>query len=378
MNRTATRAALVALPLAAFALYAAFNWFRLEDEAVTIGAQPEAIEDPYLAYGRLLERMGSPVRRLDAPSRLESLPAGGSLLIAGRRLAYMTPERVRRIVAWVERGGNLILEWERPGIDDPLLEAFGISRVFPKEAPRPPGARDVRDAVTSSVLTFDWPHLGGPVRARAGTRVGSLVDERNRTDVHVVRQGDRLVGFAVPVGQGRVTALPSLRFLRNDLLGELDHAELGWRLVSGAGSVLLYLQLQSAGLADWLQNEAWPAVVAAALLLLLWLARIVPRFGPLEPDAPPARRSLLEHIVASGRFLWSRDAAAELLAAVQERAARATRRKGASTQPLAAQVPGAAAARMDADAFTQRIASLQQLEQGAAPKEKRKKKGRSR
>jgi hypothetical protein len=368
-SSASARAALIALPLMAFALYAAFNWFRLEEESTWSGAGQAAREDDYLAYGRLLERMGRPPRSLQAPAELESLPRGGTLLIAARRLAYMTPQRVRGLVAWVEGGGHLVAEWERRAIDDPLVDAFGITRGFPEE-PRIPGAArpfDPEEARNrgANILTFDWPQLGAALRARAGTRTGELFDDGSREDMNEVRQGKRVVAVSFPAGRGRVTFLPSLRFLRNEAIGELDHAELGWRLASQAGPVTLYLRLRSAGLMDWIQRDAWPAFAAGALLLLLWLARIMPRFGPLEPDAPPARRSLVEHIAASGRFLWSRGAANTLLEAVRERAARSARRKGLSTRSLASHAPGAATAPLDAAAFTHRMASLQKVEQEA-------------
>jgi hypothetical protein len=379
-RRAATRAALVALPLVAVAVYAALNWLRIEEEPTWSGAGDAAREDPYLAYGRLLERMGQAPRVISAPSELESLPRGGTLVLAGRRLAYMTPKRVRRIVAWVEDGGELVAEWERRGIDDPLLDALGISRVFPEPQLGGPFGRRAFDPGdfprNANIVTLDWPQTRGALRARAGIRTGELHDDRDRGDVVELHQDKRVVAMTFPQGRGRVSLLPSFRFLRNDSIGELDHAELGWRLASQRAPIVLYLRLQSAGLGDWIQRDAWPAFLAAALLLLLWLARIIPRFGPLEPDAPPPRRSLVEHIAASGRFLWSRNAGSVLLEAVRERAARSARRKGLSTRPIASQAPGVAAAPLDAAAFTHRIASLQKLEHEAAPRSPKKGKKR--
>ena len=384
MKRPAAwKTALVALPLLAFAIYAALNWFRLEEESTYSGLGREAREDPYLAYARLLERMGRTPRSLASPSELESLPRGGTLVISARRLAYMTPQRVRSIVAWVREGGHLVAEWERNRTDDPVADAFGIDRVFPKEGPRPPFMPRNFDpgdfaGPTQNIVTIDWPWLGKPLRARAGIGTGELVDDGERSDVNELRQGKRVVGMSFPEGKGRVTLLPSLRFLRNGNIADLDDAELAWRLSSQQSPIVLYVRLQSAGLMDWIQRDAWPAFAAAALLLALWLMRIIPRFGPLEPDAPPARRSLLEHLAASGRFLWSRGAGAALLDAVRERAARSARRHGVSTQPIAAHAPGAAATPLDAPAFTHRIAALQKLEQELAPRASTKKKGKTR
>ena len=228
-------------------------------------------------------------------------------------------------------------------------------------------------APSQNVVTIDWPWLGGSLRARAGIGAGELVDQRDRAEIDEVQQGTRTVAMSFVQGKGRVTLLPSLRFLRNGTIADLDDAELAWRLSSERGPILLYVRLQSAGLLDWIQRDAWPAFAAAALLLVLWLLRIIPRFGPLEPDAAPPRRSLLEHLAASGRFLWSRGASAPLLDAVRERASRSARRHGVSTQPIAAHAPGAAAAPLDDSAFTNRIAALQKLEQELAPRASPKK-----
>ena len=376
---TASKTALIVLPLLAFAIYAALNWFRLEEEPTYSGLGREAREDQYLAYARLLERMGNAPRRLASPSELETLPPGGTLVIAARRLAYMTPQRVRKIAAWVEDGGHLVAEWERNRTDDPLVEAFEVTRLFPQETTTRPAFMprdfDPGDFTgTQNIITFDWPWLGGTLRGRAGIGSGELVDGRmQRTELNEVRQGKRLVAMSFAQGKGRVTLLPSLRFLRNGAIADLDHAELAWRLSGQRAPINLYVRLQSAGLLDWIARDAWPAFAAAGLLLVLWLLRIIPRFGPLEPDAPAARRSLLEHLAASGRFLWSRGASASLLDAVRERAARSARRHGVSTQSIGAQAPGAAAAPLDAAAFTHRIAALQKLEQELAPRASPKK-----
>jgi hypothetical protein len=374
-RKTAIRAALVVLPLAAFLLYAALNWYTIEDEPIRIGASDAATQDPYLAYGRLLERMGASVHRAAGPSALESLPAHGTLLLANRRLAYMTPQRVRAIREWVDNGGALVVAAEPEDIDDPLLDNLGIERIYPER--KPDGSRKNMDprayASASAPITIDWPRLGRPLKAQLGTAFGELRDTRVRTAVDELRQGERLVALSFASGQGRVTVLPSVSFLRNTLIGNFDHAQLGWRLAAEQPAVTLYLRMTSPPLLEWVRRDAWPVVAAAALLLVLWLARIIPRFGPLVPDAPPVRRSLLEHVVASGRFLWSRGAGTELFEVVSERAARAARRRGVSTQSIGAQAPGPVIARLDAAEFTHRIALLQKLEEGLARRERPRK-----
>ena len=330
-RKSAWRFVLLITPLAAALLYVALNWYTFVDEPIWVNAGKEARENPYLAYTRLLARMGTPPLTPTAAAALDAPPERGTLVIADRRLAYMTPDRVRKIAAWVERGGHLVADTEDNGIDDPLLDAFGIERVFPKpedaaKGPRPAGPRAFSRA-TPTAVTIDWPELGKPLHVRMRAGVLSLRDTRVHTDDREARIGSEVVALSVAHGQGRVTTFQTIEYLRNGAIGDLDHAEFGWRLASN-GPVMLFLRIQSPPFLEWLWRDAWTVVLAAALLLLLWLARIIPRFGPLAPEPPPARRSLLEHVVATGRYLWSRGQGAYLLDALRERAWRAARRRG--------------------------------------------------
>jgi hypothetical protein len=65
-----------------------------------------------------------------------------------------------------------------------------------------------------------------------------------------------------------------------------------------------------------------PALIACALLLALWIWSIVPRFGPIAPDAPPGRRRLLDHLRASGRYYWAKGLRARLVVAARDAALR--------------------------------------------------------
>ena len=329
-RRSAWRFALLATPLVAALLYIALNWYTLVDEPVWVNAGKEARENPYLAYTRLLERMGSPPLTPTAAAALDAPPERGTLIIADRRLAYMTPERVRKLTAWVDRGGHLVADTEDEGIDDPLLDAFGIERVFPKPEPAAKRARPGPPAFVRgapATVTIDWPELGKPLHVRMRTGVMSLRATRVRSDDREARLGSDVVALSVSHGQGRVSTFQTIEYLRNNAIGDLDHAEFGWRLASN-GPVMLFLRIQSPPFLEWLWRDAWAVVLAAALLLLLWLARIIPRFGPLAPEPPPARRSLLEHVVATGRYLWSKGQGAYLLEALRDRAWRAAKRRG--------------------------------------------------
>jgi hypothetical protein len=386
-RNTMLRAALLALPLTAALLYIALNWYRIEPETVWVRAGEEARRNPFLAYTRLLERMGAAPRVLGSPSRLASLPDASTLVMAGNRLAYMTPQRVREITAWVQRGGTLVVQSEAYGIDDPLLDAFGVEREFPEwmrkrgMPPRPP------ELPGGGVVRLPWPGEEQPLRVSFPGVLPDLRDLRVRSDVVAAKLGSNTVLLSFASGRGRVTIVPRLAFLANDSIGKLDHARAGWRLAAAERPgrvVALFTKLETPPFIDWVRQHAWAVAIAAALLVFAWLARIVPRFGPLAPEAPPVRRSLREHIVASGRYLWSRGEHAYLIEALRERVWRAARRRGIDAPTTSrrakaieamarlASVPAADAERAlfghaaVSAAFTGAAARLQDIESGLA------------
>jgi hypothetical protein len=113
--------------------------------------------------------------------------------------------------------------------------------------------------------------------------------------------------------------------MRNRSIGQNDHAEFLWQLVRfqpGTGAVFVFDNPQKLSLARWLADNAWAVLAAGALLLVAWLWRVAPRFGPIAPDPEPARRRLLDHLRASGRFQWSAGGAATLAEAAREAALR--------------------------------------------------------
>jgi hypothetical protein len=125
-------------------------------------------------------------------------------------------------------------------------------------------------------------------------------------------------------GKGTVTAVSGLHFARNRLIGTHDNAEFFWRLLDPvpAAGLQVYLRPERLSLWGFLKQHAAPVLLASAVLIVLWLWRIAPRFGPVQPDAAPARRRLLDHLRASGRFYWAQGLRARLVIAARDAALR--------------------------------------------------------
>ena len=75
---------------------------------------------------------------------------------------------------------------------------------------------------------------------------------------------------------------PSLQAFTNRGIGQYDHADILWALLSAyqpQGTVRLAARLKVPTLWEWLAAEAWMPLASGVVLCVLWLWRIVPRFG---------------------------------------------------------------------------------------------------
>jgi hypothetical protein len=291
-------------------------WFFTSFEQVTvrerIGMSGEARRNPYLALQRLSERMGQPARELRTLADLGHLPAHGVLLLPRPRGDLGRHER-DRILQWVAQGGAIVVEAEPARTPDPLLDALGVRRVRPNES-IPSRPHEVTLAGRNDALLVNLP-------------VAQLLKSKHAKHSVELKEGALLV--QIPYERGLATVLVDFAPLRNDAIGRHDHAEFGWRLAradGAAGALLVFDNPEKLSLVDWLRAHAAHALAAAALFVALWLWRIAPRFGPIAPDPQRARRSLLDHLRASGRFLWAVGQGALLTEAAREAALRRLQR----------------------------------------------------
>jgi hypothetical protein len=294
------------VPLAVSALVATgVIWFLSAYERVParqwVGPSGEARRNLYLAAERFAVRMGLATRELRFLPELDTLEPDSVLILPSRRQA-LDRRRMRDIVAWVEDGGHLIAEAELLGVADPLFELLGVQRTA-----APPPAKPV-------VI-----ELPGGRRLTVSIFSGMTLQAEGS-------EAARYLSFAH--GEGMVSALAGLQFARNPVIGSEDNAAFLWHLLSlrEAAELQVYLRPERLSLWAFLRQHATPVLVGAAALLALWIWRIAPRFGPVRPDAPPARRRLLDHLRASGRFYWAQGLRGRLVSAARDAALRALTR----------------------------------------------------
>ena len=288
-------------------------WFLQNFEQVPVrhreAPQKEARRNPYLAFERLLQELGRPIERLESPRSLDQLPAQSILILDESRRRNVTPARVERLLDWVHCGGYLIVAAENAS-DDPLLRKLGVSHY---QAPKGQCAPCTKDKIEEEADDDDPPveiEVTLPInqtryRLEHFGRGLSSSSPEPAWQAGSAKERSALLHFRW--GRGHITVIDDLSFVDNHSLGDHDHAELIWALLQhyqAQGKIHLASRMEIQTLWQWLAESAWMLLISGALLIALWLWRIIPRFGGTCPSPIDERRDLTQHLSAIGRSVW--------------------------------------------------------------------------
>jgi hypothetical protein len=299
----------------------------------------EAARNRYYAAERLLTRMGMPAHSYSDVGVLGSLPPPSSTLVLPTARRAVDAETSQRLLDWVESGGHLVVVtwelWDDPNRSpDPILDAVGVHQFMNGAPGADPNAADPNaagpsfsepnseDGPAPPIAEAEFPDREMPLSVRFDPRFRfELSDAASESLVLEVGDDGGSHWVTVRRGKGLVTALTDDYFMTQPEIGELDHAELVYRmsrLGGHRGPVWFVYGDQHPSATDLVWRHLWMVAASALALLALWLWSASRRFGPIAPDAVPARRELMEHVRAAGRLEWRSGGAGALLAAVRE------------------------------------------------------------
>ena len=329
---------LLLLGLLAFCLWI-YSQFELVEEKIDVGFRGAAATNPLLAAGRLAERYGATAHYVPAYSKPP--PSGATMVFTAPRY-WLTQNKSDALLEWVEKkGGHLIVSLpplqarakksRMSRENDPLLDFLGISLYLSAsddededesegESEGEDTGRTIEEAIQKTlpqpeekqhVELPDGTHL--KVRFSSQSRLFEDPDEGTLgkgSDWRISEPGNNKgaghYGLSYEVGSGRITVLTSLDFVINRMIGEDDHAALFVYLASLAKGQDIWFVYGSdvPALWRWIVNYAWAVLIASTLLLSTWLWAVSRRFGTLLPVSSFTRRSIVEHVAASARYLW--------------------------------------------------------------------------
>jgi hypothetical protein len=225
----------------------------------------------------------------------------------------LSKEQVKEILLWVENGGHLILSSPQTFISEEitLFSELGIS----------PGDFD------EDCLFFLANKEKEPERL-----CGDLFMPED-TESFDWLIGDDELGYRLghmPWGKGNVTILSTLSFMSNAELKNNSSRQLAYQVLASSLNKGKFHLIYITDIAPfWLLilKHGWVLIVSLLMLLIAWLVYRSQRFGPLQASPNPDRRALLEHIRATGEYMFHRQLGHELhLAALNMFNARLRRR----------------------------------------------------
>ena len=281
--------------------------FARVDEKTNVGYQGEARYNSLLASQRFLNTKTSPAK---AMTGLVGLPSTHGTLVMPTQRYDQGPEQANALLAWVQAGGSLIVVPNAPSegkAPDWLLQGLGVRNVqHPYDSSVAYVPTNVDIAAISDFMQVDF----NPSTTLAYRGQAPQVVIRGDRGAHMLRY---------PLGAGVLTVLSDANFMQNGRIGRYDNAALLWYLThyQRDGDIWLVYSGDMPPLWKWLGMHAWTALISAGVLLVAWLWSSSRRLGPIRIAPPLARRRLLDHVEASGQFLWQKGQRVKLLNAVR-------------------------------------------------------------
>lgn len=150
-----------------------------------------------------------------------------------------------------------------------------------------------------------------------GTKVMEYGRQLTYDDVYQKGEYHRFLGLRH--GEGRIYFITDGRLFRNPYLAMGDHAELLEGMTNDAyyGDIV-FAYGNRRGFWSLMINYAGPALLGVFVLLVFWLWKSIPRFGPLLEIPEGHARDYAQSVSNTGRFLWKYKSSGVLLKAMRE------------------------------------------------------------
>ncbi|MCK5813697.1 MAG: DUF4350 domain-containing protein [Cocleimonas sp.] len=306
-----------------FGAYSLYDRFEVIESITKITLKGKARKNPLYATRIFLNRMGIPASTKQSLQGLANLPDTTTVLIISSKRSTLSREAIKDLYTWVQAGGHLITrvnndtnnQYDKSDddsvfSDDPLQALLNVttdSHLYISN----------KTQFSLNLKGAEYPlKIEGksfyPIISR-----DNFLSKKNETllikeEVFILRR---------QIDNGMITLIADLNFINNREIREADHAEILWQLVHGLdkpNEVWLIHNDEMPPLWLLMWNKAWAFIITLTLLFVLWLRHASHRFGPMIPKAPEDRRSLLEHIRASGNFYWKHQQKDKLIASTRE------------------------------------------------------------
>ncbi|MFT5905436.1 MAG: hypothetical protein ACI9E1_001034 [Cryomorphaceae bacterium] len=149
-----------------------------------------------------------------------------------------------------------------------------------------------------------------------GTKVMKLNRSLDYNDIYDEGEYHRFLGLSE--GNGRIYFITDGRLFRNPYLPMSDHAAMLEIMSSEVYGEITFGYGNRRGFWSLMISYAGPALLGVFVLLVFWLWKSIPRFGPLLEIPESHARDYAQSVSNTGIFLWKYKSAGVLLTAMRE------------------------------------------------------------
>jgi hypothetical protein len=283
------------------------TWFFSTHEKVEVeewvGYRGDARVNPWFAAELLVRELEYEAESKPELNPAEWLPPETDTLILQLTPSLGMGPELYMLLNWAGQGGHLVLlgpELVTDGGDDTLWQVGVGLRITRSQLYEAMAAH--QDAHDDFMAGLDGDYALGVYPNDAQLEV--VADDH---DFDVITHGGEIVAARQQWGNGFVSVVANATRFTNDTIKSGDNARLFADVVMGKiepGKVWLVFRTSLTPLWKLIWQAAPYLVISAALIVLLLLWSALPAFGPRIVAGADERRSILEHIHASGLFVW--------------------------------------------------------------------------
>lgn len=338
MSRSAILVSLVCAAVTVWIGWWAYNTFELVEEEYLSDPSGEARRNPYLLAERFLNAVGQDAESQAGRERLRDLPTSADTMIVSDLGQNLNDTRHANLMAWVERGGHLIVAAtlfldDTDATGNALLDDLGVGLRRPDQVPDLPtifggdpdaetstedSGQALEDILRDRFSTVDITFEEGESATVNFSNYQYLDDTKGEADAFAQGEyGPHMMQFNR--GEGLVTVMSDISFMQNpssigvrsryqaNSLAQHDNAWFLMLIAQTGGKVWILYNTAYPTLTELIWKRSPQVLLAFAVLVLAWLWWLSQQYGPKLQAAGGERRNILEQLLSTGNFEWTTD-----------------------------------------------------------------------
>jgi hypothetical protein len=273
-----------------------------DEVTVPMPMKGAALTNSMYAAQRLAETLGATVH---PQRRLDPLPDASAVIYLSNWSWNLVPSRREQLQRWVESGGRLVADRSLIGGERELEDWTGIARSklrVPREDADRPSERPAKCVELETAMAASDTSTTRTSYFVCGIDHDNRLTSRRRP-AWALSDADGMHALRVDIGRGSFTLL-NVDAFENLKLFEGDNALLfvGATGIDRGARINFLSEEENRSLLDliWMHGAPVVLLTLGAIALALWRGSL--QFGPPAGVHDPARRSLAEQIVGTGRF----------------------------------------------------------------------------